>query len=391
MKVLLVCESSYKFESGGRVVRYLAKILKANQHQFKIVVLDHTRDDYTLDSFYQDTDVEFLPVKKNLKYRMANLYFRTKVIKAYRKIIQAYQPEVVHFASFDHNKPALFIKESKKVGAKVVLQPWTMQFYCAQGFGFRNGERCELCADGNYLHAITKKCVSLKGLPGQLERKVLHQSALDADTFLSSNSDLDIILNRYGVEDRKIARFPVPFDCAFTASEEVKESDYYIFFGQANAHKGLQVLLEVFKYLPNQKLKIYPLAHLPEETIQSQNIELINGISWNNGLKEAIINAKAVLMPSLWSTSTEYALCEALLLKKPVVIFNVGMHRDVFKNGFDAMVVEPDDIDGYVKAIQKLDQDSDFRKTIGLNGYETLIKLNDPDKVHGQLLTAYSN
>lgn len=389
MKVILVCESTYKFESGGRVVRYLAKVLKDNSLQFKIIVLDNKRDDYDLDSFYTDTDISFLPVKKNLKYRLANLYFRTNVIKAYQKIIESYKPDVIHFASFDHNKPAQFIKEGRKVGAKIVLQPWTMQFYCAQGFGFKDNNHCTLCANGNYLHAIIEKCLPMKGLSSQLERNILHSAALTADVFLSSNSDLDNILKKYGVNESKIKRFPVPFDCTFTEAGEKKDSDYYIFYGQANAHKGLKVLIEVFKHLPNQKLKIYPLQDLSEEIKDSKNIEVISGVSWNNGLKDAIVNSKAVLLPSLWATSTEYALCEALLLKKPVVIFNVGVHKDIFTHGYDAMIIEQNNIESYVNAIKELDSDYNLRKNIGLNGFNTLLKINNPELIYKQLINSY--
>lgn len=391
MRILLVCESSHILESGGRVVRYITKILSRDNNQVKVLVLSEKRDDLNLGTFYQEYNVEFLPIRRQIFDRFKSLFFRTHEIKSFEKILRNYSPEVVHFASFDHSKPSQFFNCVKKQGVKVVLQPWTMHFYCSQGFGFREGKQCTLCASGNYLNALTKKCISLREIPSLIEKKITHKRALNADLFLSSNSELDKILNKYGVEKNAIYRFPIAFDYTFLSEKPKNEKDYFIFYGQANSHKGLSVLLDVFKKLPNKKIKIYPISKLSENTSRYENIEIINGINWTNGLSESILNSKAVIMPSLWSTSTEYALCEALLMKKAVVVFNVGVHKDIFKNGHDAIVVEPDDLDSFTNAILELDTNKQLRDSLGKNGYDTLLKINNPDELYSKLIKGYSS
>ncbi|MGO4878441.1 glycosyltransferase family 4 protein [Pedobacter psychrotolerans] len=387
MKILLVCESSHKFESGGRVVRYLTKILKEGGHIVKIVVL---KNDESEDSFYIENDVIFLPLQTGIKERIENLLLlKNNDVKRFKNILTEFKPEVIHFASFDDGKPPRFLKEATSCGAKVVLQPWTMQFYCAQGFGFREGKKCSLCAGGNYLNALTHNCVSYKGITGIIKRKILHRQALKADVFLSSNSELDSILLQYGVMKSKINRFPVPFDYTFKDTDMVDGEDDFIFFGQPNSHKGLQILIDAFKLLPKEKLKIYPLS-LPKSAIPNDNVEIINGIGWSSGLAEAITKAKTVLIPSLWSTSTEYSMCEALLFKKPVIVFNVGVHKDIFKNNYNAVVIEPDNVEAYVNAMVMLNENKELRKLIGQNGYNTLLEVNNPTRLNYLLEEAYS-
>ncbi len=391
MKILLVCESSHVYESGGRVVRYLTKILKKENNQVKLLVLSTKRDDYELGDFYKENDVEFLPIRMDIISRTARLFYKTKEIKSFTEMLCDYSPDVVHFASFDHTKPAQFISEAKRYGAKVILQPWTMHFYCSQGFGFRNGQQCTLCANGNYLNALTKKCVTIRSIPSLIEKKVSHKKALNADLFLSSNTKLDTILNKYGAKKSQIYRFPIAFDYTFFDKQSEKSEDYFIFYGQANSHKGLNVLLDIFAELPEQKLKIYPMSNLPKNISNSKNVEIVNGVSWNNGLGDAILKSKAVLMPSLWSTSTEYALCEALLMKKAVVLFNVGVHIDIFKNGYDALIIEPNDTVSFANAILALDNNEELRKSIGNNGYKTLLEVNNPDGLYSKLMRGYSS
>jgi glycosyltransferase involved in cell wall biosynthesis len=385
MKILLVCESARKHESGGRVVRYLTKILKTGNHQIKLVVLNN---DPNPDEFYTENDVEFIPIRTGFYTRFANIGLITKESIKFKKILKTYTPDVVHFASFDNGKPPQFITEANASSATVVLQPWTMQFYCEQGFGFRDGKKCNLCAGGNYVNALTKKCTNHKGIPALIKKKLLHKQALNADVFLSSNSELDQILVEYGVPKEKIVRFTVPFDYTFMLPPKMAEQDSAVFYGQPNAHKGLNVMVETFKILPAQKLKLYPLS-LPQDTFKSSNVEVINGVSWTKGLPEAIATSRMVLVPSLWSTSTEYSMCEALLFKKPVVVFNTGVHKHIFKNRVNAMVVEPNDIEAYANAIVELDEDAGLRKTIGENGYETLLKVNSIENLYPQLIGAY--
>lgn len=381
MKVLLICESSYRNASGGRVVRYLSKILKDSSNCVKILVLSNETDDVATDQFYKEFDVEFFPLKYKFYYRLLNLFFSTSDKRKFQEKIKKFSPDIIHFASFDSNKPAYLIEYSKKSGALVVLQPWTMEFYCEQGFGFRDGARCTLCADGSFYNSVKKNCCSYKRIPYILERKYLRKEALKADVFLSSNGELDNILSMYGVEKERIVRFPVPFDYTKMTIPNVKEGDYFIFLGQANAHKGVNVLIKAFERLPDQKLKIFPFANLSKDVSHLRNVEVITGVTWGTGLGEALASAKAVLLPTLWSSSTEYALCEALSFKKPVILFNVGVHKHIFRNMENAIVLEPNNVEMFCEAIITLDRDSKLREKLGQRGFEALLEINDPVKL----------
>jgi glycosyltransferase involved in cell wall biosynthesis len=271
-----------------------------------------------------------------------------------------------------------------------------MHFFCAQGFGFRDNKTCTKCTKGNYLNAIYNNCTGVKSLPSLIERFFLHKRALSANTFLSSNRTLDKILCEYKVPQKNIFNFPVPFDYinnSILESDTYKKSDnnYYIYYGQVNNHKGLKILQEVFTRLPFIKFKVLPMNFLNESTFESNNVEIINNVNWTNGLREYIINSKAVLIPSLWVTSTEYSLCEALLLKKPVVLFNIGMHKDIFINKENAMVAEPDDVDSYINSIIELEKDSELCKKLSTNGNLTLKKHNEIEKLTTELIKAYLN
>lgn len=394
MKVLLVSESFSKNDSGGKVARYLYEILINLDVNVNVVVLSDAKN-VNLSTNSDNMNVSYLHVKRNFYLRLFNIFFQNSETKSFKKILNEFNPDIVHFASFENSKPSRLILEVKKFGSKLILQPWTMHFFCAQGFAFRNNKVCTKCINGNYLNAIKYHCVGLKSIPSLFERYFIHKRALMANVFFSSNSSLDTLLQEYNVPQKNIFRFPIPFDFRkhTPVNEDLNlkliESGYFIYYGQVNEHKGFNVLIEVFKRNPSLKLKVFPMNYIDESQYYNSNIEIHNNVNWNNGLREHIINSKAVLIPSLWITSTEYSLCEALFLKKAVVLFNVGVHKDLFFHKVNAMVVENEDIESYEKVIIELNDDTEMRKNIAIKGYETLINYNDMLLLGKDLLRGY--
>ncbi len=389
MKILLVCDSTYFNSSGGKVARYLTKILKENGNQINIVVTSEKREDVDFDEFYIQQSVTFLPQYSNKRFNITNLLFRTKHLKKFKEILIKYSPEVVHFASFDSGKPSEFIVEAKKINAKVVLQPWIMDFYCAQGYGFRDGKSCTLCADGNFQNAIIKKCIKIPFVISLYKRFKLKNASKLADIFLSSNLELDKILIKYGVPAKKIFRFPVPFDYNKIINESTATDNKLIYFGQNLKIKGVDFLINFFQKHKEFKIKFFPVGKL--DIKNSSNIQVIYNKSWNNGLSNEILSSKAVLIPSLWETTIEYVVYEALLHKKPIIIFNVGAHKYLFENYVNAFIAEKNDPISFLNILNDLQNNSKLCKEVGERGYQKLLEINNPNHLYNLLFEVYSN
>ncbi len=305
-------------------------------------------------------------------------------------MIDEFAPDVVHFASFDHAKSPNLYRYCKSRNIRTVLQPWTMHFYCAQGFGFRAGHQCTTCIDDGFHSAIRQGCAPLRGAVSQFERAALRDTALEvADLLLSSNGDLDGVLRAYGIAPERIMRFPVPFDVTQIDETPITKGDYYAYYGQAATHKGIDFIIELFSELRDKKLKIYPMAAFSTGKPLAPNIEIVPGLGWDSGLREAVANSRAVLIPSLWMTSTEYSLCEAMVMKKPVVAFNVGVHKNILSDRESAMVVDAQNKTQFVAALDALEQDPALYDRLAHSGAARIAEINDPNKLHAQLMDAY--
>ena len=82
------------------------------------MVISGEREDSEWDIFYKENEVEFIPLPNGVLNKRASIFFNTKVMQRYKKSLQLFLPDVVHFASFDNGKPTQFIKESKKNWSK---------------------------------------------------------------------------------------------------------------------------------------------------------------------------------------------------------------------------------------------------------------------------------
>jgi glycosyltransferase involved in cell wall biosynthesis len=385
MKILLICESFSARLSGGKVARFLDRILTMHGHEVEIVVTGVLDETSTRDRGNPPT----LLAHRGRARRLVSLLSRDDVPANFRQLVETFSPDVAHFASFDHTKSPSLYHHCKSKNIRTVLQPWTMHFYCAQGFGYRDNESCDSCLHTGYLTAFRKGCATPRGALGQMERNALHQVALEtADMFLSSNRDLDAILRTYGIGEDRITRFPVAFDVEQVKAINAARGDYYIYYGQAVAHKGASFLIDLFSQLPDKKLRLYPMTTVDSQGLPP-NIEIHNGYGWHNGLTDAIANAKAVLVPSLWRTSTEYSLCEAMAMKKPVVAFNVGAHQELLVDGDSAMVVQTRDKADFKRALDELDQDEALYTRLSTRGAARMAEVNEPARLHAQLMHAY--
>jgi glycosyltransferase involved in cell wall biosynthesis len=393
MKILLVCESASSRLSGGKVVHYLYKILKENGHDVRVVTTT-AYDEQNNESGSNLKDVSRCTDSSKYHWRFAALINKYRVPRDFSEVIDMFQPQIVHFASFDHTKSANLYWYSKARGARVILQPWTMHFYCAQGFGFQAGQQCTKCISSGFGMAIVKQCSGISRSIRQLERSALRKMAISAgDIFLSSNDDLDKILRAYGVSPDRIARFPIPFDP--TQFENLKpiceENDYFVYYGQTNDHKGTRLLVDLFAEMPDKQLRIYPMGEYSPHREIPKNVSIIDGKTWNNGLSDAIAGAKAVILPSLWNTSTEYALCEAMAFGKAIVAFSVGAHKHILSHLENALVVDPGNLSEFREAIYQLDADFDLRRKLSNAAKKRIIEINDHKILYNKLIVAYTS
>lgn len=387
MKILLIADSVSPFSSSGRVVHKISNALSLNNIE-NMILFNGEKDENT---------------KLNVKYIKSGTIFDTKLHQILPNnltnetiaFINEYKPTIVHFLSFNYSRSKYILNYLYCKKIKVILQPWIHDFYCAQMFGFRNGHECKACSKGNFLNALKYNCSPIStGLLSAVNRQFLKKAALNADIFISSNSYMDVILEDYGVNRGKIKRMPIPFEKSVLENKAInkKDNNSFIFYGQAKDFKGFYLMKDIALKCPQIKFKLCPIGNKFDVNYfaECKNIEVITTFSASNGLFEEINNSIGVILPTLWPTTTEYSLYEAMYLAKAVVAFNVGVHKDILINRKNALLSDLGNIDDFVNNIIELAENKVLREEIGNNARDLVNKIADENLFFSQLLSIYT-
>jgi hypothetical protein len=91
-----------------------------------------------------------------------------------------------------------------------------------------------------------------------------------------------------------------------------------VFHGHLLNSKGVGWLLEVAKHCPELNF-FFPIAPLQSPQYMLPNC-YFNPCSWETGLKEAVMNARYVAVPSLWSAPIEGSLIKSIAYARGVIV-----------------------------------------------------------------------
>ena len=79
-------------------------------------------------------------------------------------------------------------------------------------------------------------------------------------------------------------------------------------------------------------------------------------------------------------------MLEALMFKKPVVVFDCGIHKDIFIDKENGMMVKIGDIEGYCKRIEELNNNKELYKKVSLGARALFEHLTSLERFKTEIL-----
>ena len=130
---------------------------------------------------------------------------------------------------------------------------------------------------------------------------------------------------------------PLPLKKEFSALKKRKETEpYFIYVGNVKKHKGIDVLIEAFKNLPDKNIKLYIVGKKDsfKTSLEKRNLQLNENIIFtgyvdDNTLYNLIYNAKALIQPSIYEGFGIPPL-EALYLGVPAIISDIPVFKEIY-------------------------------------------------------------
>ena len=330
MKVLII-HNEYQYAGGEDVVvKQDAELLKKYGHEV---------------SFYKRNNEE---IKKYSKLQKILLPFTTIFsLKSYREIRQLIRQQKIELVHVHNTLPLISFScyyAAKHEKVRLVQTIHNFRLVCPNALFFRDGHICEDCVKKGLQEGIKHGCYRQSKMQTVLVVMMLSFHRL-LGTF--KKPDAYIALTQFNKEkistivpSEKIYVKPnfLEFQRPNRMQEQTENETYYVYAARLEQVKGIFVLLEAFKDMPNERLIL--LGTGPDEEavkayIREHNMKNVEckGFTPHEQVIEYISLAKAVIYPSLWYEGFPMTIVESLACGTPVVVSNTPNLSETIRDG----------------------------------------------------------
>jgi len=370
MKILLL-HNRYKIAGGeDSVFNSEVKMLRDNGNIVDHIVWDNS---------------EITTLRQKVKIALFSLYnpFTKEVIE--RKI-KEFNPDMIHIHNFfPQISPSVFFV-ADKFSVPVVMTLHNFRLICSNAILYTKGSICEKCVNKVFpLEGIRNRCyrnsyfqtlnvtlmTSFHKLIGTWRKRVGRFIVLtDFQKEKIGNSSLNLKSENLAVKPNFVSDPGVGLN---------QRENFFIFVGRLSVEKGINVLLDSFKY-HSYKLKIIGDGAMKElvlkESKSNPNIEFL-GYKGKDFLLDQIKRSRALIFPSESYEGFPIVITEALATGTPVISSNIGSQAEIVGNGYNGIhfkVSDPKDLAEKIKLF-----DNKEMKKMYINSRKTYLEKYTPE------------
>jgi glycosyltransferase involved in cell wall biosynthesis len=400
MRILQVNKFHYARGGADKYYLRLGAALEKAGHEVAYFSMQHPKNETTPYAKYFVSRLSFNEggLKDKLK-TPGRMIYSLEAKRKFKKLLNDFKPDIIHIHNIYHQISPSILSVAKQAGIPVIMHVHDYKLICPNYQLFAHGEICEACKPHKYCKCVQKKCFKdsrTKSFLAALEM-FIHHSVLkiykrNITEFITPSAFMRTKLVEWGWRLDKIKVIINPFDAELNLAPDGKVpslENYLLYFGRLSEEKGLKILIEAaaitgakLKFVGDgpQKIELDTLA----KKINA-NLEFL-GFKSGEELKNIILKAKAVVIPSIWLENMPLSLLEALNLGKVVVASKIGGIPEIIKDGDNGLLFIPGDIKDLARRINDL-SDLDLVK-IGERARESVKNLNEAENLR-QVETLY--
>lgn len=167
---------------------------------------------------------------------------------------------------------------------------------------------------------------------------------------------------------------------------------FYLYIGRMEDIKGVPVILEAFKNMPDKLLLLAgtgsKLEKYEKQAYSFPNIKFL-GFVQRKGLQSLLSRAKAVIVASQWYETFGMVVVEAFSSHVPVIVGDIGNIANLVDDGIDGVKFKYDSYSDLIKAVERFE--SLNRKILGENAFMKYKNLFNEDSNYKILSEIYLN
>ena len=362
MKILVIHNYHRKGSASGDDLVYNSEIELLKKHGHKVIRY------YVRNDEFDDAG----PLKKMAL--TLGMFWSFENYRKVRRVIEKYNPDVVHVHTFFPLLSPSILYAAKKSGKKVVATLHDTRFICPCATSICHGKLCNECMDGHYSRMIKRKCfkdsmaqsfmVSMVFKFHRLRRSFYNQ----IDKYICLNDNQIELLKQAGFDEEKItkkynftedtASFERP-DYESIREEYNLPERFAVFYGRIGEEKGIKLLMKAWN-----KLKDIPLV--------------------------VVEHGEFVVFPSIWYEGCSMVVIETESLGKAIVATDIGFMSEAVRDGVTGYKFRLKDVKDFRDKVQKLWNDEDKALEMGENAREDFESKYTVDNNYRQLMEIYN-
>lgn len=346
---VLVVHNYYQLPGGEDTVAQ-NEIRMLEEHGHKVIF--YTRS---------NSEIKNMDIIRKAGLALSSIFsFRT--YRDVRKIIREESIDVVHV----HNTLSMISQSvyyaALSMNVPVVQTVHNFRMLCPAATFYRDGHICEDCVKKGLMCAVKNKCYRASRaqtlvcvLNTLFHRMTGIYRRINYICLTEFNKTKLLQLRQISAEQVSVKPNAVP---DFGGKAEPK--DYYVFVGRIEEIKGIDILTEAFKTLPDIKLKIVGSGVLENKVRNRINAENINNIELlgyksRDDVNKIMKNAKAIIMCSQWYETFGMVIAEAFSCGIPAIVGNIGNIKDMIRQGENGVLFKYDSAESLADAVRTFD------------------------------------
>lgn len=378
VRVLLV-NKFYDLRGGTeRVLFDLEEGLRERGHEVAVFANRDSRNRPSAWSewFAPERDYAHPTLAQRLHYARATIYDRA-ARAALARLLDEFRPDIVHFHNIYHQLSPSLLDETRDRDLPSVLTLHDYKLACPVYRLFRDGEVCTRCVGTRTplwcgVHGCSRDSRAESWLlalestihrwRGSWERGV--------GRFLCPSRFLRDLMVRQGLAPNRleIVRNAPRHVPPLPSADARADRPILLFAGRISPEKGVRVLLEAARRVPEVELRIAGTGP-DEEALRVSSADLPQ-VHWLGHLESEALDrerdrAWAVAVPSLWYENAPLSVVEAELAGRPVLAADHGGLPEMCESGVTGWLLPPGDVPAWSDALRQLARGRDALGAMG--------------------------
>ena len=374
MKILMVNKFLYPRGGCETYMLNLAEELKAQGHEVEYFGMYDEKNTVGNSAGLYTTNMDFHSKGLSRFLYPFKIIYSREAKRKLGKVLDDFKPDIVHLNNINFQLTPSVIYAVKKRNIPLVQTVHDYQMICPNHllYSFNETKPCERCISGSKLNCFKHSCIhgsKIKSLIGAIEAKLysILKTYKKVDLYVCPSKFLenkllsasDIYKDKTFTIHNFIEKKPIPEKSAAT-------KPYVAFASRLSKEKGVDLLAEAAKLLPDYSFVVAGNGPDDECLKNIPNVEM-KGFLTGDELVSLIVNAKLMILPSVWYENCPLNILETHSFGVPVITMNSGGMAELVDDGKTGVLVDEPTSQAIAEAVKKCFEDEEYYSLIKKN------------------------